>query len=316
MYSARLNSMIRSKTQPVILGDLTADQLKILAEYGLRDMYPNPFVQYEKRMKLEEESRKIEYDNSVKAMKDAIGQDMEHLKRFIVLSVRDSFSEFYPSLEISGFTSETESPHWGRLRGKYLKLANIPQLLRKDLGNGNIEDPEFSDLKLAWHTIRDYLTQDPPPLPARQAAFITEIVGDSSDGGWSVVTRGKGTKHTSNRIWQGVKDFMSDFVGYQAKPPASLLSDLDFVRELRPLADRFPTISSFTERIISYLHKYLKTLGENLARRSLKKVVEEEEKRIEDVIGLQRRSRYQEESQAANQTLLDDLRGLMPSKSS
>ncbi|CCO35815.1 hypothetical protein BN14_09935 [Rhizoctonia solani AG-1 IB] len=299
-----------------MLGNLPAEQLKILAEHGLREMYPKPFAQYEKRMELEEGNRNSEYNQSVQAMKDTIQQDMKDLNRFMVLSVRDCYSELHPSLGISGFTPENESPHWGRLREKYLGLADVPQSLKKSLQSGDIEDPDFIDLKLAWHTIRDYLLQDPPPLPTRQVAFIAEIVGDNSDGGWSVVTRGKGTKHTSKRIWQGVKKLVFDFFGYKAKPPTSLLSDLDFIRALRPLADMFPSISPFTEGITSYLHTYLHNLGKRLARNLLDKIVKEEERRLEDLISLQRATRSQEESQATKQSLLNELRTLMPSKSS
>ncbi|CEL64063.1 hypothetical protein RSOLAG1IB_11047 [Rhizoctonia solani AG-1 IB] len=316
MYPMQLRSMIESKTQPIMLGNLPAEQLKILAEHGLREMYPKPFAQYEKRMELEEGNRNSEYNQSVQAMKDTIQQDMKDLNRFMVLSVRDCYSELHPSLGISGFTPENESPHWGRLREKYLGLADVPQSLKKSLQSGDIEDPDFIDLKLAWHTIRDYLLQDPPPLPTRQVAFIAEIVGDNSDGGWSVVTRGKGTKHTSKRIWQGVKKLVFDFFGYKAKPPTSLLSDLDFIRALRPLADMFPSISPFTEGITSYLHTYLHNLGKRLARNLLDKIVKEEERRLEDLISLQRATRSQEESQATKQSLLNELRTLMPSKSS
>ncbi|ELU39519.1 cytochrome P450 [Rhizoctonia solani AG-1 IA] len=314
MFSKTLKSMI-DKLQTIVLGDLTGDQLSILAEHGLRETYPVPFAQYEKRMALEEEGRKREYDTNVKDVKEGIQRDREQLKKLIGLLVHEHYSRLYPSLGISGLAAETESPDFERLREKYPELSNVSHSLKKRLKNGGIDDSELRDLKLAWHTIRAYLLQDPSPSATDQAKFVGDVLGGTIDSERSLVANGKGTKH-SKFSWQAAKNTFFDLVGYEAKPPATLLSDVEFVQALGPLAAAFPAISSLTNRITACLRAYLDTLGDRLARESLERVINKEEKRLKDLIGTRRRHRFQDESQATGRTLLNDLRSLMPYDSS
>ncbi|KAF8676140.1 hypothetical protein RHS04_06586 [Rhizoctonia solani] len=313
MYPAALKSMIGSTARPIFLGELTGDQLRILSEHGLREAYSTPFIRYEKQMEEEEKGRNREYEESIKKMKDSMKQDERQLKRFISLSVRDCYSHLYPSLWISGFTPDNESLNWGHLREKYIELENVPQSIRKNLAVGNIDDPEFKDLKLAWHTIQDYLLQDPTPSPALQAEFIAEVLGSPSDGEWTVVTKGKGSKHAPKLSWKGVKKVVFDFFGYKAEPPATLLSDMEFIRALRSLADKFPVTSALTDRITTCLKTYLSTLSERLVKSCLEKVEEEEERRLKDLIDRQRQHRFRTESSATERRLLNDLRVAMAS---
>ncbi|KAF8752322.1 hypothetical protein RHS01_07760 [Rhizoctonia solani] len=297
MFSKTLKSMIESKLQTIVLGDLTGDQLSILAEHGLRETYPAPFAQYEKRMALEEEGRKREYDTNVKDVKEGIQRDREQLKKLIGLLVHEHYSRLYPSLGISGLAAETESPDFEKTE------------------KWGIDDSELRDLKLAWHTIRAYLLQDPSPSATDQAKFVGDVLGGTIDSERSLVANGKGTKH-SKFSWQAAKNAFFDLVGYEAKPPATLLSDVEFVQALGPLAAAFPAISSLTNRITACLRAYLDTLGDRLARESLERVINKEEKRLKDLIGTRRRHRFQDESQATGRTLLNDLRSLMPYDSS
>ncbi|KAG8690825.1 hypothetical protein FRC11_008866 [Ceratobasidium sp. 423] len=309
MYPTTLRTMIRGKT-PIVLGELTGDQLKILAEHGLREAYPTPFNQYEKRMSLEEQERVREYDQSIQAMKDGTRQDSDQLKRLISLLVREHFSKVYPSLGIQA--PEFGSPEFDHLRGKYLGLASVPRAIKTKPGIGTITDPEFQDLKLAWHTIREYLLQDPPPPHGQQADFVKEILGDSSNGEWTVVTKGKGNKHGFKFSFRAVKDALLSLFEYEAKPPATLLSDPDFVQALQPLGNAFPIISELTDRITTCLKAHLDTLRKKLVKESLDHVVEEEERRLKGLIVSERRRRFQEQSEATGRALLDDLRSLMP----
>ncbi|KAJ1300986.1 hypothetical protein OPQ81_003410 [Rhizoctonia solani] len=310
MFSATLRSMIAAKARPIVLGDLTGDQLKILAQHGLREAYPEPFAQYEKRMSLEEDERRRQYERSIQVMEEGIRQDRDQLKHLIGLMVRERYSNVYPSLGIH--TPELGSPEFKRLRERYLGLADVPRAIKKSPDIRTIADPEFQDLKLAWHTIRDYLIQDPPPASDRQAAFVKEILGDSLNGEWSTVTREKGNKHGFKFSLRAVKEAVSTLFGYDAKHPATLLPDSEFVQALRPLAGAFPVLSQLTDRISTCLHAYLDALGKRIVREILEKVVNEEERRLKDLIGNDRRRRSRDESEASGRVLLNDLRSILP----
>ncbi|CAE6486977.1 unnamed protein product, partial [Rhizoctonia solani] len=314
MYPAHLRSMIGGKSRPIALGNLTGDQLKILAEHGLREAYPKPFVQYEKRMTQEEEDRKREYDESMNAMKANTQQDREQLKRFIGLIVQGRYSNVYPSLGIH--EPNLGSPEFDSLQAKYPGLANAARAIKSNPDIGNITDSEFKDLKLAWHTIREYLLQDPPPSRTQQADFVKGILGDSSDGEWAVVTKGKGAKHSSKFSFRAAKDAVFTLFGYEAKPPATPLPDPDFAQTLQPLADAFPILSQLTGRILACLKTYLDTLGNRLVRESLDRVVDGEEGHLKGLISNERRRRFQIESEATGRDLLDNLRSLMPASPS
>ncbi|CAE6339205.1 unnamed protein product [Rhizoctonia solani] len=316
MYSTTLRSMIRSNIQPVVLGDLTGDELKTLATHGLRESYHTPFDQYEKRMASQEGERKREYEESIQRMKDAMRDDRDQLKRFIRILVHNHYLKLYPSLGVSDLTPVGQYPdvEFERLRNKYPELANVPRCISKSLGDGTINDSEFKDLKFAWHTIRDYLLQDPPPTPAQQEGFIKEVLGESSDGEWSVVGKGKGSKHKSKFSLQATKKAVFSFFGYEAKPPNTLLSDLDFIKELHLMAGAFPLTLPLMDRITTCLRAYLDTSAKNLLKETLEKVIDIEEKRLKDLIGGERRRRFRHESEVTNRALLHHLRSLMPSK--
>ncbi|CAE6410576.1 unnamed protein product [Rhizoctonia solani] len=313
-YTTALRSIIRGENLPIMLGELTVTQLKILGDHGLQGAYPLPFTYYAKRMSLEEADRQSEYENSMQAMKEGIKQDKTRLKDLIKPMVRHHFSNVYPSLGIGVHMPESDCE---RILAKYPGLAKVPRGIEANPSAGAIDDAEFKDLKYAWHTIRDFLRQEPTPPEGRQMEFVKEILGGASGGEWTVVTKGKGNKRSLKSAFiQSAKNAVASFFGYETKPPTQLLPDPEFIQSLQHLADEFPVVSEVTDRITTRLQTYLAKLGNKLVKKYLDKVTNEEESRLKNLIEAERTNRFQAESEVAGLALLNDLRSLMPSNPS
>ncbi|CAE6431445.1 unnamed protein product [Rhizoctonia solani] len=316
IYSPALSFMVRGRSQPLTIGQLPVEQLRILGDHGLRQIYPQPFARYDQRMALEEKNRENEYVQSIQAMEEGIQKDKEQLKPLILSLIRNHFSDVYPSLGIAACTAESESQGYERLMAKYPGLAKVPAEIKANSNADVIDSPEFQDLKYAWHTIRDLLSQKPTPPREQQDNFIREILGDDSGGEWTVVVRGKGKKHVLKAIIQSAKDRVASLFGYENKLPAQLLSDPEFIQSLPELLSAFPVISVLTDRISTCLQAYLAKLGSKLVKKHLYKVIGEEENLLRDIIRNERQDRFRAESKKAGLTLLNDLGSLMHSDSS
>ncbi|KAG8762904.1 hypothetical protein FRC11_007233 [Ceratobasidium sp. 423] len=312
-YPTALRSIIRGENRPIILGELTVAQLKILGDHGLRDAYPLPYAQYAQQMSLQEANRQREYEDSMQAMEEGVKQDKAQLKELIKPMVRNHFSNVYPSL---GITAHAPASDCERLRAKYPGLVEVPRGIEASPSTGAVDDPEFQGLKYAWHTIRDVLRQQPTPPKDRQTEFVKEILGDTSGGGWTIVTKQKGNKRgLRSAIIQTVKD-VAGFFGYESKPATQLLPDPDFIQSLQQLVDEFPVVSELTDRITTRLQAYLAKLGNKLVKKHLDKVINEEKSRLKNLIESVRTDRYQAECQATGLALLNELRSRMPSSPS
>ncbi|CAE7194406.1 unnamed protein product [Rhizoctonia solani] len=312
VYREALTSMIGNTTRPITLGALTNEQLKILGDHGLRKSYPQPFAQHGQRMSCEEADRNSEYKKSMSMMKERIQQDKPQLKSLIKLQVQRHFSTVYPSLEIDVSVPESESRNYESLHEKYPGLAGVPAGIEATSSASTINDSEFKDLKYAWHTIRDYLNQEPTPPINQQVEFVKEILGDTSGGEWTIVAKSKRNKRgIKSTIIESVKAF-ARLIGYEPKSPAQCLPDPEFVRSLPGLVDAFPVVSELTNRISTCLQANLAKLGNKLAGKHLKMLVKEEESRLEAIIERTRWDRSQTESEKAGLTLLHNLRSLMP----
>lgn len=86
----------RSKSGSLVLGNLSPEELLILGENGLSETHPQPFAEYEKRVKTEEENRTRIYNDEVKTVEEQVGRDRPKLKQLVIHTIRSVYNEIYP----------------------------------------------------------------------------------------------------------------------------------------------------------------------------------------------------------------------------
>jgi hypothetical protein len=189
----------------------------------------------------------------------------------------------------------------GLLHEKYLGLAAVLTDIEKNWNPSIIDDAEFRNLKLAWHTIRDFLTSTPPPSKRRQIEFINKVLGNRNKRGFKITL-------------QTALETLVSFIGYEVKQHEQL-ADPEFVEALRPLAFEYPTISKLTDRILHCLKTYVEKSKNKLLQKHLSDIVNETKSWQTDSIVSECRKTSEAESSAAFLTLLGELKSSMPTTS-
>ncbi|KAB5588316.1 hypothetical protein CTheo_8242 [Ceratobasidium theobromae] len=304
-YPTGLQALLNSKTSLVTLGDLSGEQLEILGEHGLRERYPQHFAQFDQRIR---DAVKIR-DDKRSAGTDAIKEDLRcekpQLKYLVHTMIWKHFTHVYPYASKFIKLRELGSSEELALRAKYPGLIGLSERIEKTSNIQIIDDEEFQNLKLAWHTIRDFLLSDPNRSSRRQDEFINEVLG-------------KHKKRSYAFSLQKAKELWVRFIGSESgeQQPTKPASDPEFVESLHPLELEYPVISKLTGRVVECLQAYLNRSAHKIMQKYFSGLVNESRTRRTDCVAAECQDGFEKESVAIALVLRDELKSSMPSSTS
>ncbi|KAG8740983.1 hypothetical protein FRC10_003489 [Ceratobasidium sp. 414] len=303
-----LRSQIKSTTRTLMPGALSAEQLLILDANGLREMYPQPFLEYDQRMETETHKWAQGWRAAAQSVDDQIEQDEPRLETFISAIIRNIHHEIFPSIEIVP-SEEADLDDDTLLKEQYPGLEHLADDIKGKHDLGTINDPTFEDLKQTWYITRRFLEHDPQPSEERQRGFMRKIL--DNDGN----RRGGRTRYNpksgSRKAWQ---EFME---ATGVKNPGILeqsqgVKDSDFVASLQSLLDKYPTVLELRDRIISSLQSYQATTEAKLLDEYISSIMSKEQSRRLTMQKELHDNRFQSESLVALSFLREQLKSKIP----
>ncbi|KAB5590852.1 hypothetical protein CTheo_5695 [Ceratobasidium theobromae] len=304
-YPERLRGLLNSKTSLVTLGDLSAEQLEILGEHGLRERYPQHFARFDKRMRDVAKIRDDKRSAGVDAIKEDVRRDKPQLKDLVCVMIWKHFTRVYPYVSNFVELQELGPSEELALREKYPGLIGLSEGIEKTSNIQVIDDKEFQNLKLALHTIRDFLLSDPHCSKNRQDEFINEVLGKKKKRGYAFSL-------------QKAKELWDRFIGSESgeQQPTKLASDPEFVESLHPLELQYPVVSKLTSRVVKCLQAYLDRSANKIMQKYFSGLVNESRTRRTDCVVTECQDGFEKESAAIALILRNELKSSMPSSTS
>ncbi|KAG8718656.1 hypothetical protein FRC09_012325 [Ceratobasidium sp. 395] len=238
--------LTRSTTHTLTPGALTTEQLLILGNNGLRDMYPEPFLEYDRRMETETQKWTEGWKTAAQRVDDQIERDEPRLETFITRIIRDIYREMFPTVELES-PEEFDPEDDVLLKMQYPDLEHLAEDIKEKHDLGSISDPAFEDLKKAWSITRSFIERKPQPSEERQGDFVRAILDVRSD------RRGSRSKYNlkskSRRAWE---EFMAatGVTSSEILEDSPESSDLDFIASLQPFVEKYPATSELRARIV------------------------------------------------------------------
>ncbi|QRV98834.1 hypothetical protein RhiJN_26853 [Ceratobasidium sp. AG-Ba] len=309
MVPMSLRNMIKSTRYPIILGKIPPEQVLVLGELGLRELYPKQFGAYSQRIKNEDRERSQDYSNDVQNAKKEVKDDRPRLKAFITQIIKNAYRDVYPLVYVEKGVSSTEDAHL--LHDNFPGLKHLPSEVKARRVVTHIDDPNFQNLKQAWCITRDFLqSQGDTASDVSQAGFVKKILATVDDERLKVKDKSKGRLG----FFQIVSDTIGSWFQHQPKPheAAQKLSDPDFVAALQPLLEAFPVVSELTDRIVDSLQVYLSETGSNLLKDYVSKLSKAGEEHRLKMCDQLRRERARVQSDAALLALREEVVAAMP----
>ncbi|KAG8793624.1 hypothetical protein FRC12_002184 [Ceratobasidium sp. 428] len=251
---ADLRARIKSTTHTLTPGALTAKRLLILSDNGLRDMYPQPFLEYDRRMETKTQKWTEGWKTAAQRVDDQIERDEPRLESFITRIIRDIYREMFLLRTVELDSSEEFDPDDDvLLRMQYPDLEHLPQDIKEKHDLGSISDPAYEDLKKAWSITRSFIERKPQPSEERQLAFVRAVLDARSD------RRGSRSKYNlkskSRKAWE---EFMAatGVTSSEILEDSPETSELDFITSLQPFVEMHPATSELGGRIIDLFRSY------------------------------------------------------------
>ncbi|KAF8607199.1 hypothetical protein BDV93DRAFT_591195 [Ceratobasidium sp. AG-I] len=318
-YGMALQQHIESKTSPIVLGNLAVEGLLILGEYGLSEMYPQPFAEYEERVKVEKQNQERSESEEAKQVEEQIEGDKAKLEELINEIIRNVRNDIYPhsydcyrSLIIPTSPNELSSEEI-----EYRTLGDLANETRNsDLAM--VKDQTFKDLKQAWYTIKQFLTSDPIPSEDQQVEFIQKVLAVLDGGGERQVVAETerstaGFFQRARSLWGGESSSgKSSRLELKSNDP----TDQEFIAALPPPESAYPVLEELTVRIKDCLREYLLETETELFNTYLEKTMDDERNRRLRVCSDLRTERHNSEMREAAMDLDSQLKAMMPSATS
>ncbi|KAG9077767.1 hypothetical protein FS749_010308 [Ceratobasidium sp. UAMH 11750] len=303
-----LRSQIKSTTRTLIPGALPADQLLILGANGLREMYPQPFLEYDRRMEVETRKWAQGWKAAAQSVDDEIEQDEPRLEAFITRAIRNIYHETFPSIEAAP-SEEIDVDSDALLREQYPDLEDLADKLKGKHDFSTINDPTFEDLKQTWCITHRFLEHDPQPSEGRQQDFMRKVLDNNSN------QRGGRTRYN---LKSGARKAWQEFMEVTGVTNPGILEqsrgikDPDFMVSLQALLNRYPIVLELRDRIISAFQSYQASTEAKLLDEYIGSIMSKEQSRRLTIQKELQDDRLRSESAVSLSLLHEQLKSRMP----
>ncbi|KAJ1300985.1 hypothetical protein OPQ81_003409 [Rhizoctonia solani] len=314
-----LRKMIESKDCPLQLGNLSPEDLEVLASNGLRSEHRSIFARYDECLRSLDTARSASEADDKKHIEGRINRDRPKVREEIQHSVRILYDKIYPSMGL-GFDVSHSPEVTALLHQDFPGLSKLADEILKKHKLDVVQDREFQALKEKWIYIRSYFEKNPKIKHEEQVEFIHDLLHGSSPQA-DAKSGSKTSSGFSGFIWglMGANNKSYSSVASSRSGPsagtARGIPDPEFVAQLRPTEKTYSSLSEITQRIYDGLGRNLEALEGRVIADQLDRVVSTERQRQNKAASDVRNHEYREGKQQAFGAVMYELQEAMTSNS-
>ncbi|CAE6486842.1 unnamed protein product [Rhizoctonia solani] len=288
MFSgSELRKLIFSSECPLQLGQVSAEDVAILAAHGLREKYSNLFETYDQRLKLLDSDRMALEAIEQSYVEDRLKPDTDAIVAEVHRIVKTIDRRIYPqSIRSLGSSIGPFAPGiTEQMKQKYPLLKELPRSVREAYDPSIVEDEGFQTLKSRWLFVRAYFTQDPQLSEAQQSGCIDYIFNRLPD---PVVSRSAAGANpggsssiaaSSPALWTTGSDPFSSLISNRGNR-GSEPKDPEFIKGLSSLESKYPQLSRVAQQIRACLQRFLANLKDKVTEDQVTQVLSFERERL------------------------------------
>ncbi|KAH7337761.1 hypothetical protein B0J17DRAFT_664159 [Rhizoctonia solani] len=272
LSGTELRKMIYSSDCPLQLGQVSAEDVAVLAVHGLRDKYSNLFETYDQRLRLLDSDRMALEAIEKSYVEDRLKPDKDTIVAEVHRIIKTIDNEIYPNYS-------------AQMKQKYPLLEELPRSIQQTYDPGVVKDEGFQTLKSRWQFVRAYFTHNPQLSETQQNGCIDYIFNRLPDPLVSRSVTGTNPRGPSSiaapsqACWMTGSDPFSDLVPERGNT-GSKLKDPEFIRSLTPLESKYPRLSTVAQQIRTCLQRFLANLKDKVTEDQVTRVLLLERERL------------------------------------
>ncbi|QRW13389.1 hypothetical protein RhiLY_12388 [Ceratobasidium sp. AG-Ba] len=255
---------LRSICGSIALGNIPFEEVITLGEVGLRELFPQPFLEYDAKIVGEDQIRAQALLQDTKGIEIQVAGDEERLRGFIARAIQGIHHKNFPALNFISLES-TRTDSDALLLEQYPNLAHIVKDMTEDYDFGVINNFEFKRLKKEWLDSRNS-TQ--PTKTSSEPRFTSVGSGLAEENG----EKSEKSDGIMSKIWQKVSSKTTDLLRLTHIRDRSDLTDSEFVASLHSLSETYSDLNELTDRIDFLAESYQRGVEATLSEEYLKKI--------------------------------------------
>ncbi|KAG8733017.1 hypothetical protein FRC11_009235 [Ceratobasidium sp. 423] len=296
------------------LGQVSAEDVAVLAAHGLREKYSDAFETYDQRLKLLQSDRIALGMFEERRVEDILKQDKGAIIAEVHGIIKTIDSKTYPSL--SWGENPPKSEITVQMRQKYPLLDEISKNLGHAYRPDLVKDEEFQTLKSRCLFVQAYFSRNPRLSVAQRIGCVDYIfnrIPYSVPGPPTAVAgpgESDGRARPSSVHWIiGTDPFSSLAPGEGNRHPTP--KDPDFIGGIALLESAHPELSGIAQRIQLCLRRFLTNLKEDITADEVARILKSEWERLTREARNEQEHQFQAGQQQALDALLRYLRQAM-----
>lgn len=309
VYNAmRLKAVFNQRV--ALAPDLTQDELRILADNGLRDKYPAQFSQYDRHVAQADNKRKTESAAAKSHIKSQLEQERPEIERSLRLGFRE-YSRELRNYVMTGETSDGPAHPLNSGGLSYPNYLNNESRTRQTMTSVGCK--QFQELKTRISLIREVLDDSArgPGNIEEERAIVQKFTLEPLE---NLMNKSLG-RHIMNFFSTSLTAPIDTFRNRTSakKPSLDELRDTDFLRGLNDLVEAHPALFDLGQEVFESLRTYLSSQEDRFVEADLPSTLSRIRKAREQDKEAELNAAYHSTKRGLAGKLWEDVRGALRS---